>query len=71
MSNRSGSGCGGWTLAFIAMAAAIASLYVTGAVGLGEVTSGAVGLPAESHDVAGLLVVVALVALGMAKREQR
>lgn len=51
------------------MAAALGSLYVTGAVGLGEVTKGAVGMPAESHDVAGLLVLIGLVALGMAKRE--
>lgn len=65
-----GSGCG-WTLGFIAMVAALGSLYVTGAVGLGEVTKGAVGMPAESHDMAGLLVLIGLVALGMAKREQR
>jgi len=71
MRNRSGgSGCG-WTLGFIAMVAALGSLYVSGAVGLGEVTSGAVGMPAESHDLAALLVVIGLVALGMARREGR
>lgn len=68
--SNGGSGCG-WTLGFIAMIAALASIYVTGAVGLGELSKGAVGMPAESHDLAGLLVVIGIVALGMAKRENR
>ena len=71
MSNRSGgSGCG-WMLGLIALAAALGSLYVSGAVGLGEVTSGAVGMPAESHDMAGVLLIVALIALGIAKTQGR
>lgn len=68
--NNSGSSGCGWTLGFIAMLAALGSLYVTGAVGLGEVTKGTIGMPAESHDLAGLLFVVAVVALGMARRER-
>ena len=65
-----GTGCG-WLLGFVAMVAAVGSLYVSVSVGAGSVTNGAVGMPAESHDVAGLVVVVGLVALGMARREER
>jgi len=46
-------------------------LWISASVGVGVATSGAVGLPAETHDMAGLLVVVALIALGMARREER
>ena len=62
--NRSGgTGCG-WGLGIIALIAAIGSLYISGAVAVG-------GLAGESHDLAGVLVIVALVALGMARREER
>jgi hypothetical protein len=50
---------------------ALMALYVSVGVGAGSVTGGAVGLPAESHSLAGVLVVVALVALGMAGRGER
>jgi len=46
-------------------------MYVSVGIGAGSVTKGAVGLPAELSDLAGLLVVVALVALGMARRGAR
>lgn len=65
-----GSGCG-WFLGLLAMVAALGSMYVSVGIGAGSVTKGAVGLPAELSDLAGLLVVVALVALGMARRGAR
>ena len=72
MSNKSGGGSGcGWVLGIGALAAAAYSLWISCAVGVGSVTDGAVGLPAESHDLAGVLVIVALIALGMARREER
>jgi len=63
--NSGGTGCG-WFLGLVAMAAAVGSVYVSASVGAGALTDGAIGVSAESHDVAGLLIVVALVALGMA-----
>ena len=69
--NRSGgSGCG-WTFGFVAMIAVLLSLYITGGVGVGSLTKGAVGLPAEAHNLSGLLVLVAIVALGLAKGQKR
>ena len=70
--NRSGgTGCG-WMLGFIAMAAALGSLIISGAVGVASVTEGSdYDALLESHDVAGLLVLIGLVALGMARREGR
>jgi len=75
--NRSGShggsggtGCG-WLLGLVAMVAAVGSLYVSVSVGAGSLTNGAVGMPAESHNMAGLLLVVAIVVLKMARREER
>ena len=71
MINKSGSGCGGWLLGIVALLAVLASLGISGGVAVGSVTDGAVGLPAETHDLAGLLVVIALVALGLARRQER
>ena len=71
MSNKSGSGCGGWLLGIVALLAVLASLGISGGVAVGSVTSGAVGLPGESHDLAGLLVIVALIALGLARTQER
>jgi len=65
--NSGGTGCG-WFLGLVAMAAAVGSVYVSVGVGAGALTDGAVGLPAEGHSLAGVLVLVALVALGMARR---
>jgi len=71
VSNRSGgTGCG-WGLGILALLAAVVSLGISGGVAVGSVTDGAVGLPAETHDLAGLLLVVALIALGLARREER
>ena len=71
MRNRSGgTGCG-WGLAILAMLAAFAALTISGSVGLGALSDGAIGLPAESHDWAGVLVIVAIGALLLAKRGER
>jgi len=53
------------------MVVAIGSLAVSVGVGAGSVTKGAIGLPEDVHDLAGVLFVVALVALGMARRGER
>ena len=66
--NRSGgTGCG-WGLGIIAMIAAVVSLGISGGVAVGSVTDGVIGLPSEVADLAGILFLVALVALGMARR---
>ena len=65
-----GTGCG-WVLGLVALVIAIGSLGVSIGVGAGSLTKGAIGLPEDVHDVAGVLFVVALVALGMARRGER
>lgn len=72
MSNRTGgTGCG-WGLGIVALIMAIGSLYISGAVGVASLSPGAdYGALLEALDLGGVLVIVALVALGMAKRERR
>ena len=67
--NSGGSGCG-WFIGLVAMGAAIGSLYVSGSVSVGKLTGGAIGMPADSHGVAGLLIVVALVGYGLARGQE-
>jgi len=62
-----GSGCG-WIVSVLVLVLALMALYVSVGVGAGALTDGAVGLAAEGHSLAGVLVLVALVALGMARR---
>lgn len=72
MSNRTGgTGCG-WFLGIVAVIAAVWSLGISGGVALDSMASGAdLGALTDTSDVAGLLFIVALIALGMAKRERR
>ena len=58
-------------MGIVALVAAVASLGISGGVAIGSVTSGAAGLEAETHDLAGLLVIVALIALGLARTQRR
>ena len=62
-----GTGCG-WLFGIVALVIALGSLGVSIGVGAGSLTNGTIGLPEDVHDVAGVLFVVALVALGLAKR---
>ena len=64
-----GTGCG-WVFGLMALVAVVGSMYVSVGVGVGSISDGAVGMPAETQSLAGLLLVVGLVALGMARREE-
>ena len=69
--NKSGgTGCG-WLLLLLGLGAAVCSLYVSGAVGAGLLTGGAVGMTAEQHDLAGVLLIVGLMLLGLAVGQKR
>jgi len=65
-----GSGCG-WFIGLVAMAAALGSLYISGGVSVGKLTGGSAGLPSDSHGLAGLLIIVALVGYGFARGQEQ
>jgi len=69
-SGSGGTGCG-WFLGMVALVLALMSISLSIGIGADIVTAGEVGVSQEYNGLAGLLLIVGLVALGMARRGRK